>query len=131
MSDYSIINLSTTIVIILATLIFARICFKRRDLIPWFMGYILASLSEGFRLFSQALYDAFEIVSIIFSALTVIALILAVSHEYYRTFSKGAKITAIPVIFLLLQQQNSSLGLLIFIAFLLFIAMFFIIRIYR
>ncbi|MHA1931877.1 MAG: sensor histidine kinase [Promethearchaeota archaeon] len=123
--------MSNTVVIILATLIFARICFKRRDLFPWLIGYILASLSEVFRLFSQALYDTFEIVSIMFSALTVISLIVAVSHEYYQTFSKGAKIQAIPMIFLIMQPQNSSLGLLIFIAFLLFIAMFFIIRIYR
>jgi len=130
MNDYFVMNLSTTIVIIFATLIFAVVCFKRRDLIPWLMGYILASLSEVFRLFSQALYDTLEIVSIIFSALTLIALIAAVTHEYFHTFSKSAKVQAIPMMFLFMQGQVSSLGLLIFIALLLFIAIFLIIRIY-
>jgi len=130
MNDYFVMNLSTTIVIILATLIFAVVCFKRRDLIPWLLAYISVTLSEVFRLFSQALYDTFEIISILFSALSVITFIIAVSHEYYQTFSKGIKIQTIPVIFLLMQQQITSLGLQIFIAFLLFIAIFLIIRIY-
>jgi len=124
-------NLSTTIVIILATLIFAVVCFKRRDLIPWFVAYISVSLSEVFRLFSQALYDTFEMISILFSALSVIIFIIAVSHEYYQTFSKGVKIQTISVMFLLTQQQISSLGLQLFIAFLLIVAMFFIIRVYK
>ena len=87
MNDYFVMNLSTTIVIILATLIFAVVCIKRRDLIPWLVAYISVSLSEVFRLFSQALYDTFEIISILFSALSVIIFIIAVSHEYYQTFS--------------------------------------------
>jgi signal transduction histidine kinase len=123
-------NLSTTIVIILATLIFAWVCLKRRDLIPWLIAYISVSLSEAFRLFSQALYDTFEVISIIFSALSVMIFIIAVSREYYQTFSKGAKMQTVFTILLLMQQQITSLGLLVFIAFLLFIAMFLIIRIY-
>ena len=128
--DHFITDLSTTVVVILATLIFAWVCFKRRDLIPWLFAYISASLSEVFRLFSQALYDSFEIISILLSALTVLIFIIAVSYEYYQTFSKRAMIQTIPMIFLLLQQQITSLGLQIFIAFLLFIAMFLIIKLY-
>ncbi|MCK4286622.1 MAG: hypothetical protein KAX18_10490, partial [Candidatus Lokiarchaeota archaeon] len=131
MNDYFVMNVSTTIVILLATLILARVCFKRRDLIPWLIAYISASLSEVFRLFSQALYDILEIISILFSALSVITFIIAVSYEYYQTFSKSIKIQTVPMIFLLMQQQISSLGLQVFIAFLLFIAIFLIIRIYR
>ena len=130
MNDYFVMNLATTILILLATLIFAWVCLKRRDLIPWLIAYISASLSEGFRLFSQALYDASEIISILFSALSVITFIFAVSHEYYQTFSKGAKIQTCPMIFLLLQQQISTLGIQIFIAFLILIASFLSIRIY-
>jgi signal transduction histidine kinase len=124
-------NLSTTIVIILATFIFALVCFKRRDLIPWLFAYISASFSEIFRLFSQAQYDTFEIISIMFSALSVTTFIIAVSREYYQTFSKSAKIQTIPMIFLLLQMQITSLGLQVLIVFLLFIAMFLSIKIYR
>jgi len=131
MDDYFVMNLSTTIVIILATLIFAWVCFKRRDLIPWLLAYISVSLSEVFRLFSQALYDAPEMISILFSAMSVTIFIIAVSHEYYQTFSKSVKMQTIPMMFLLAQQQITSLGLQVFIAFLLFIALFLIIRIYR
>ena len=131
MNDYFVMNLSTTIVIILATLILAWVCFKRRDLIPWLIAYISASLSEVFRLFSQATYDSFEIISILFSAVSVMTFIGAVSYEYYQTFSKGAKIQTISMILLIMQQQVSSLGLQVFIALLLFIAIFLIIRIYR
>ncbi len=131
LNDYFVLNLATTIVIILATLIFAWVCSKRRDLIPWLVAYISGSLSEVFRLFSQATYDPFEIISILFSAVSVITFIGAVSYEYYQTFSKGAKMQTISMIALLMQQQVSSLGLQVFIALLLFIAIFLIIRIYR
>jgi anti-sigma regulatory factor (Ser/Thr protein kinase) len=123
-------NLSTTIVIFFATLIFAWVCLKRRDLFSWLFAYISSTLSEVFRLFSQEQYDTFEIISISFSALTVSLFIIAVSHEYYRTFSKTAKKVAIPMILLFFQQQITSLGLQITITFLLLIAMFLIIRIY-
>ena len=123
-------NLSTTIVIFFATLIFAWVCLKRRDLFSWLFAYISSTLSEVFRLFSQEQYDTFEIISISFSALTVSLFIIAVSHEYYRTFSKTAKKVAIPMILLFFQQQITSLGLQITISFLLLIAMFLIIRIY-
>jgi len=133
LNDYYVMNLATTILIILATLILAWVCFKRRDLIPWLCAYITAFFSEVFRLLSQTLYDTFEIISILFSAVSVITFILAVSYEYYKTFSKKASIhniQTIPMILLLFQQQFSSLGSQVFIAFLLFIALFLSIRIY-
>ncbi|MBY8984762.1 MAG: HAMP domain-containing histidine kinase [Candidatus Lokiarchaeota archaeon] len=123
-------DLSNTIVTILATFIFAWVCFKRRDLIPWLFAYISASFSEVFRLFSQSLYDNFEIISILFSATTVTIFITAVSYEYYQTFSKGGITQTIPMIFLLFQQQITSLGLQIFITFLLLITIFLIIKLY-
>ncbi|MHA2034806.1 MAG: sensor histidine kinase [Promethearchaeota archaeon] len=130
MNDYFVMNLSTTIVIILATLIFAKICFKRGDLLPWLSSYVSASLSEVFRLFSQEIYDSFEIISISFSALTVLTLIIAVSYEYYKTFSKETRIQTISALFLLIQQQITSLGLQIFITIMVLISLFLIIRIY-
>jgi len=123
-------NLSTAIVIFIATLIFARVSLKRRDLISWLFAYISVTLSEVFRLLSQELYDTLEIISIGFSALSVISFIIAVSYEYYRTFSKTAKIGVVPMILLIFQQSITSLGLQIIIACLLFIAMFLIIKIY-
>jgi len=128
--DYYVIHLATTIVIILATLIFAIVCLKRRDLFSWLIAYISSSLSEVFRLFSQAQYDTFEVISISFSALTVISFIIAVSYEYYQTFSIKSKTQAIPTVLLIFQQQQTALGLQAIIAFLLFFAIFLIIRIY-
>jgi signal transduction histidine kinase len=123
-------HLSTTVVIILATLIFTIVCFKRRDLFSWLSAYIASTLSEIFRLLSQAQYDAFEVISIAFSALTVLLFIIAVSYEYYQTFSKSNKTIVMPTVLLAISQQITSLILQVTIGFLLFIAMFLILRIY-
>ncbi|MFW9940931.1 MAG: sensor histidine kinase [Candidatus Thorarchaeota archaeon] len=130
MKEFYVMNLSTTIVIFIATLIFAWVCFKRKSLFSWLSAYISATLSEVFRLFSQEQYDTTETISISFSALTVLLFVIAVSHEYYRTFSKTSKKVLIPSIFFLFQQHFTSMVLQIIIAFLLVIAMFLIIRIY-
>jgi signal transduction histidine kinase len=82
-------------------------------------------------LFSQEQYDVLEIISIGFSALSVLVFIIAVSHEYYTTFSKRAKLQIIPGIFLVFQQQATSIGLQIVIAIFLCTALFLSIRIYR
>lgn len=130
LKEYFVMNLSTTIVIFIATLIFAWVCLKRSDLFSWLFAYISATLSEGFRLFSQEQNDTSEIISISFSALTVFLFIIAVSHEYYRTFSKASKKALIPMVFFVFQHHITSFTLQIVITFLLFIAMFLIIRIY-
>jgi len=130
LKEYFVMNLSTTVVIFFATLIFAWVCLKRRDLFSWLFAYISTTLSEGFRLFSQEQYDTFEAISISFSALSVTLFIIAVSHEYYRTFSKTAKKAVVPMILLFFQQQITPIGLQMTIAFLLLIAMFLSIRIY-
>lgn len=99
-------------------------------MVSWLIAYVSASLSEVFRLFSQAQYDTYEAISISFSALSVISFIIAVSHEYYQTFSIESKTQAIPTVLLIFQQQSASIGLQIIIAFLLFIAIFLNIKIY-
>ncbi|MFX1417534.1 MAG: sensor histidine kinase [Promethearchaeota archaeon] len=127
-------NLSTTVVIFIATLILAWVCIKRRDLFSWLLAYISAISSEIFRLLSQEQYDSLEIIGIIFSALSVLTFIIAVSYEYYRTFSKttvsSISSSVTPMILLMFQQQLASLGLQIIIASLLIIALFLSIRIY-
>ncbi len=123
-------HLSTTIVIILATLIFASVCFKRRDLFSWLFAYISATLSEVFRLFSQEQYDSLELVAITFSALSVLIFIIAVSKEYFQTFSKTTKVITITISLFATGQEIASLGLQVIIAFFLFIALFLSIRIY-
>ena len=123
-------NISTTVVIFLATVIFARVCFERKDLLSWLFAYISATLSEIFRLFSQEQYDTFEIISYTFSALSVLLFIIAVSYEYYQTFSKTNKLKVIPITFLITAQQLTTLLLQITVAILLIIALFLIIRIY-
>ncbi len=130
MNDFFIMNISTTVVIFLATVIFARVCFERKDLLSWLFAYISATLSEIFRLFSQEQYDTFEIISYTFSALSVLLFIIAVSYEYYQTFSKTNKLKVIPITFLITAQQLTTLLLQITVAILLIIALFLIIRIY-
>ena len=130
MKDYFVLHLSTTVVIILATLIFARVSFKRRELLSWLFAYISATLSEIFRLFSQEQYDNFEVISITFSALSVLLFIFAVSYEYYQTFSTTNKRKVALIFLLAINQQITTFFLQATIALFLFLAMYLIIRIY-
>jgi len=130
LKDYFILHLSTTVVIIFATLIFARVSLKRRDLLSWLSGYISATLSEIFRLFSQEQYDNFEVISITFSAFSVLLLIIAVSYEYHQTFSTTDKRKVAPIVLLAISQQIISFILQIAIAFILILTIFLIIKIY-
>ncbi|MFX1376104.1 MAG: hypothetical protein ACFFA0_09850, partial [Promethearchaeota archaeon] len=123
-------HLSTTIVIILATLIFASVCFKRRDLFSWAFAYIAVSLSEVFRLFSQAQYDTLELISITFSALGVLVFIIAVAKEYFQTFLKKPKTLATTFLLFINGQIIATIGLQSSIALFLFIALFLSIKIY-
>ena len=130
MSDYFVMHLSTTIVIILATLIFANVCFKRRELFSWLLAYISATLSEVFRLFSQEQYDTLELVAITFSALSLLVFIIAVSQEYYQTFSNPTKKHTTAILLLFNSQLIGTIILQALIALFLFIALFLSIRIY-
>ena len=124
------LHLSTTVVIIFATLIFARVSLKRRELLSWLSGYISAALSEILRLFSQEQYDNFEVISITFSALSVFLLIIAVSYEYFQTFSPTDKRKVAPIVVLAISPQITSFILQMVIALLLILAIFLIIKIY-
>jgi len=127
---YFVFKLSTTIVIILGTIIFAAVCFKRRDLFSWLFSFIAASISEFFRLISQEDYDIYEITGLGFSTLTLFLIIVAVSHEYYTTFMHPTKSVSLSLVLLSVIQIILSIGLQIIIGFLLFIALFLILRIY-
>ncbi|MFX1366831.1 MAG: sensor histidine kinase [Promethearchaeota archaeon] len=130
MSDYFIIHLSTSIVIILATFILAKVCITRRDLFSWLLAYIAASISEVFRLMSQELYDFLELISITFSALTVLIFVIAVAKEYYHTFSVRSKIISFNLILFVNIQIFTSLLLQLLIALFLIIALFLSAEIY-
>ena len=130
MSDFFIIELSRTIMAILGTIIFAFVCFKRRDLVSWLFAYITGSLSEIFRLISQVDYDVSYIIGLGFSTLTLVLIIFAVSNEYYRTFHRISIDKVVPIVILSIFEVIISIGLQIIIGVLLFIAMFLILRIY-
>ncbi|MFX1503304.1 MAG: hypothetical protein ACFFDH_20245, partial [Promethearchaeota archaeon] len=130
MSDYFIIHLSTSIVIILATFILAKVCITRRDLFSWLLAYIAASISEVFRLLSKVRYDFLELISITFSALTVLIFMIAIAKEYYQTFSKKSKILPFNLILFVNIQVFTSLLLQLLIALFLIIALFLSIKIY-
>jgi len=130
LSDFFIIELSRTIMAILGTIIFAFVCFKRRDLVSWLFAYITGSLSEIFRLISQVDYDVSYIIGLGFSTLTLVLIIFAVSNEYYRTFHRISIDKVVPIVILSIFEVIISIGLQIIIGVLLFIAMFLILRIY-
>ncbi|MFW9988099.1 MAG: sensor histidine kinase [Candidatus Odinarchaeota archaeon] len=130
MSDYFIIHLSTTIVIILATFVLANVCIRKRELFSWLLAYIAASLSEIFRLFSQVRYDTLELVSIIFSALAVLIFIIAVANEYYHIFQKKKLLKKRNLLLFANGQIIANLELQLLIALFLFTALFLSIRIY-
>ena len=132
MIDYFIFDLSRTVMMILATLIFAWVSYKRRDLVSWLFAYIAVTFSEIFRLVSQEEYDLFELISITFSALSVILIIIAVSIEYFQTFHKTSITKTNPLILILLVtfSQLFYFGLQLIIGVLVLIAIILIIRVY-
>ncbi len=130
MSDYFIIRLSITSMFILATIIFAVVCFRRRDLISWLFAYVASSISETFRLISQETNDVFYLTSLTFSTLTLILIIIAVSHEYYQTFYRSSKSKVSSILLIAIVQQIISIGLQMLIGILLLIALYLILRIY-
>jgi len=110
-------------------LIFAFVCTKRRDLVSWLPAYIFGALSEIFRLISEVDYDIYYIISLIFSSLTLLLMIVAVSHEYYMTFYKSPSLQIIPILQISIVQLIISIVLQVVIGILLIIAFFMILRI--
>ncbi|MFX1278553.1 MAG: sensor histidine kinase [Promethearchaeota archaeon] len=130
MNIYFVFKLSTTCLIILGTIIFAGVCFKRRDLFSWLIAFIAGSISEFFRLLSQEDYDLYYLTGLIFSTLTLLLIIIAVSHEYYTTFMHPSKSGPVSIVLLSVIQMILSVGLQIIIGVLLFVALFLSLRIY-
>ena len=127
---YFVFKLSTTCMFILGTILFAEVCFKRRDLFSWLFAFIAGSISEFFRLISQEDYDIYYITGLSFSTLTLLLIIVAVSHEYYTTFLHPVKSGHLSIVLLSVIQLIISIGLQVIIGFLLFIALFLFLRIY-
>ncbi|MBY8991494.1 MAG: HAMP domain-containing histidine kinase [Candidatus Lokiarchaeota archaeon] len=127
---YFVFKLSTTCMFILGTILFAGVCFKRRDLFSWLFAFIAGSISEFFRLISQEDYDIYYITGLSFSTLTLLLIIVAVSHEYYTTFLHPVKSGHLSIVLLSVIQLILSIGLQVIIGILLFIALFLILRIY-
>ena len=115
---------------ILGTIIFAGVCFKRRDLFSWLFAFIAGSISEFFRLISQEDYDIYYITGLSFSTLTLLLIIIAVSHEYYNTFLRPVKSGPLSIVLLSVIQLILSISLQVIIGILLFIALFLFLRIY-
>jgi len=129
LSEFLIIEIARTSLIIIGTTFFAFVCIKRRDLVSWLPAYIAASLSEIFRLISQVDYDTYYLISLSFSTLTLLFMIIAISHEYYTTFYKKSKLQIIPILQLSAIQLMISIGLQVIIGILLVTAFFLILRI--
>jgi len=129
MSEFLIIEFARTSLIIIGTIIFAFVCIRRRDLISWLPAYLAGSLSEIFRLISQVDYDAYYLVGLSFSTLTLLLMIIAISHEYYITFYKKTKLQVVSILQLSIFQLIISIGLQVIIGILLVIALFLILRI--
>lgn len=129
MSEFFILEFSRTIIFIIGAIIFGFVCIKRRDLVSWLPAYIAGSLSEIFRLISELDYDIYYIIGLFFSSLTVLLMIVAVSHEYFLTFYKSPKLQIIPIFQISMIQIILSIGLQVVIGILLIIAFFMILRI--
>jgi signal transduction histidine kinase len=116
--------------IILGTIIFAGVCFKRRDLISWLFAFIAGSGAELFRLISQEDYDLYALIGLGFSSLTLFLIILAVIKDYYNNFLRPVRSVSLSLFSLTLVQIILSVSLRAIIGVLLVIAFFLILRIY-
>jgi hypothetical protein len=129
MSEFFVLEFTRTIMFIIGAIIFTSVCIKRRDLISWLPAYIAGSLSEILRLISELDYDVYYLIGLGFSSLTLIFMIIAVSHEYYTTFCTPPKRNIISFFQISLIQLIISIGLQVIIGILLLIAFFMILRI--
>jgi signal transduction histidine kinase len=130
MITYFVFKLSIVSIFILGTIIFAVVCFRRRDLVSWLFAFIAGSISEFLRLISQEVNDPYYLTGLTFSTLTLLLIIIAISHEYYSTFIRPIKAGSLSLVLLSVVQLIISISLQIIIGILLFIALSLILRIY-
>ncbi|KKK44408.1 MAG: Signal transduction histidine kinase [Candidatus Lokiarchaeum sp. GC14_75] len=128
--NIDIFDLSRAVTMIVATVILGWVCSKRRDLFSWLYAYIATTLSQIFRVISIDPFDTFELISISFSTLSMVLIIIAVSVEYYKTFYRPDKKKIYNLALLALTAQIFTIGLELVIAFLVITTFFLIFRIY-
>ena len=56
-TSYSIIDNQATIIVIIATIIFAWVCSKRRDMLKWLPSYILVMIGQLLSMLGQFIGD--------------------------------------------------------------------------
>ena len=83
------LSILSTVISIVASVIMAYVCTKRKDLKLWLGAYIAIVIGMTFSAISTALNPGGEeLTSNIFYTLAIIIIFIAIFNEYYHTFIK-------------------------------------------
>ena len=82
------ISILSAIITVIATIIFAYVCTRRRELLLWFIAVTATTVGLIFSAINTAINGNLDLVSNGFFVIGVIVIFLAVLTEYYQTFIK-------------------------------------------
>jgi hypothetical protein len=82
------ISILSAIIAVIATIIFAYVCIKRRELLLWFIAVTTVTVGLVISAINTAIEGDLTLVSNGFFVLAVIVIFLSVFTEYYQTFIK-------------------------------------------
>ena len=127
---YLTIDIGNAIVSLLASGIFAYAIYKRRDLIQWFPAYFMIAIGQVFQVFSSEKGDNFNTISLMFSVIGVILILVAVYFEY-RALNKGKKkINRLFIFSTAPMSAFSTIGISVVMLILIIMGLIVILRIY-
>ena len=85
-TNFTIIDNQATTIITLATIVFALVCRRRRDLLKWLPSYFLVMIGQVLSSFSFYLGETGSILMNILFVISVILIFIGVTREYYSVF---------------------------------------------
>ena len=130
-SEILMLNIMQSLIMIAATIIFAFVYLKRRDLILWLLVYIFLALSIAFKLLRFISEDLLMITGF-FQIIPCVMILIAVLKDYYNTFfvEKGKKLTNYSKMTAVVVSPIIILGLFYIVTIIMVISVVFLIRLY-
>jgi PAS domain S-box-containing protein len=132
--DESILNLQITILLTIGTLIFIIVSFKRRDLIAYLPSYLIVPVGYTF-IYLQIFNDSFRLLGNFFFLIGILAFLLAIYYDYFKTFKKFGKNSKInpkngKKLFQMSPILSLIIGVQIIFSILILIAVFMLVKLF-
>ncbi|MFX1344057.1 MAG: PAS domain S-box protein [Promethearchaeota archaeon] len=85
--EESTINFQITLILVIGTLIFITVCFKRKDLIKYLPTYIMVPFGYIF-IYLQIFYYIFRLIGNVIFLIGIFALLISIFYEYFNIVYK-------------------------------------------